>query len=115
MAINWSSALSAAKSIAGHPITKGGALASLISGGLYIAATVGVPIPGVALLLGPAAGYVLYYLLPKKAQTEIDAVAQEVTDAVSKIPSTYPEYPGKDGQPSTSQGAPNTNIDQKQG
>lgn len=93
MAFNASALMSGAASVAGHPITKGGALAALITGGLYAAAAAGVIIPGWAFVAGPIFGTLLYKLLPPKDQAVIDDTAQKVVDTFNTIPSTYAEYP----------------------
>ena len=115
MAFNVSALIDGAKAVAGHPITKGGALASLISGGLYAATIAGVAIPAWALTAGPLAGYVVYRLLPKKTEDQIDAVAAEVVAVATEIPTTYADpdkdFPtGKNGDESKPQ-ASLSNID----
>lgn len=91
--MNISALLAGARSIASHPASKGGALASLITGGLCAATVAGIVIPPVAMTLGPIAGYILYFLLPKKIEDQIDETLKNITDAVTVIPQTYPEYP----------------------
>lgn len=91
------------KSVAAHPITKGGALAALITGGLTIASVAGIAIPPVAFTIGPMAGYLLYRVLPKQYETDIDDLAQKIIDIDSDIPNlpdihTYQEYPNEPGQ-----------------
>lgn len=100
------------KSVAQHPITKGGALAALVTGGLYIAAAAGIAVPEIAFTIGPVAGAILYKFLPKSVQDEIDAAAQKVADIDQMIPEikTYAEYPG-DKKPAPAQ----TNLVTKNG
>lgn len=87
--MNWAAILDGAKTVAAHPVTKGGSLAVLISGGLYAAQFAGIAVPSIAFSAGPIAGYILYKLLPKKIEDDIDNVAKEVTDVVTEIPQTY--------------------------
>ena len=84
-----------AKSTAAHPITKGGSLAALITGGLYAASAAGIVIPEIAFTFGPLAGYLLYKFLPPVAQAEIDGTAAKVVEVFNDIPDikTYQEYP----------------------
>ena|ERR1700760_3906473 len=116
--MNISALLAGAQQIAGHPVAKGGALASLITAGLYAAMAAGVSIPPVAIALGPIAGYVLYKVLPVKQQNELDTAVDDITSVVTAIPTTYSDpdkdFPtGKNGasaQAPISAGAANTNI-----
>jgi hypothetical protein len=83
------------KSVVSHPLSKGGGLAALITGGLYVAAAAGVVIPEIAYTVGPVAGFILYKLLPKSIEDQIDQTAQKVVDLDNLIPEvkTYDDYP----------------------
>lgn len=96
MALNIGNLLVAAKtvsaSVAAHPITKGGALAALIVGGIQIAILAGIAIPSWAVAAGPVAGYILYKLLPPKVEAEIDDTATKVVDIANTVPVIDPTY-----------------------
>lgn len=87
--MNISAILSGVKAVAGHPIAKGGGLASLISGGLYAAILAGVAIPEWSLFVGPAIGYVVYKFSPPKVQQAIDDATNKVIELATEIPQTY--------------------------
>lgn len=94
MAFNLSVLLKGAQTVASHPATKGGALAALITGGLYVASAAGVLVPGWAFVAGPVLGTLLYKLLPAADEQIIDGVVQKVTDTISEIPDQVQEtYP----------------------
>lgn len=101
-----------AKSTAKHPITKGGSLAALLTGGLYIAAAAGVAIPEIAYTLGPIAGVLLYKFLPKEYQEALDSTTEKIVDTFDTLPSTYAEYPANPNSPS---GTSKTNLKTKDG
>ena len=90
MAFNISALLTGAGQVAAHPITQGGALASLITGALYVASAAGVVVPPVAFALGPIAGLLLYKFLPPKAKAVVDETAAKVVETFNEIPKTYP-------------------------
>jgi hypothetical protein len=100
MGLNLSALMTGAGAVAKQPVTKGGALAALVTGGLYMASAAGVVVPGWAFVAGPIFGTMLYKFLPAKDQAEIDDVAAKVTDTFETIPTTYPEYPGDKPLPS---------------
>lgn len=89
MALNVTALLAGAKVVAQHPLTKGGLVMSLVSGGLYAASLAGVAIPGWAVTVGPILGYVAYRLAPKAVEDDIDAVATRITDIANDIPQVY--------------------------
>lgn len=82
-----------AGSVASHPITKGGSLAALITGGLAVASVAGVAVPELAFTLGPIAGVVLYKFLPPKVQQELDETTEKVVDLATTIPDVEASYP----------------------
>lgn len=102
MAINVATILTAVKAVGSHPITQGGSLATLITGGLYAASIAGVVIPTWAFTVGPLAGYALYRFLPKRIEDEIDNTANEIVDIAKEVPQTY-------SAPSDFPNAPNEN------
>ena len=112
--MNVAALLNGARAVASHPITKGGSLAALISGGLYAAQFAGVAIPSIAFSAGPLAGYILYKLLPKKIEDEIDATAEKFVDIATTIPQTYSQPSDFPNPPPAdhAQGQPNSNINQ---
>lgn len=93
MSLNLTALVSGAGAVASHPITKGSALAALVTGGLYAAVAAGVVVPGWAFIAGPVFGTILYKFLPTKDQAEIDSIADDVTKTFDTIPTIYPEYP----------------------
>lgn len=93
MVLNVTALLAGAKVVAQHPLTKGGLVMSLVSGGLYAASLAGVAIPGWAVTVGPILGYIAYRLAPKGVEDDIDAVAIKITDIANDVPQTYAEYP----------------------
>ena len=95
--LNWFALLQGAKTVAAHPITKGGSLAALVTGGLYAASFAGIAIPELAFTVGPLAGYVLYRFLPVNTQKEIDDATQAVIDGLGKLPEIDPTYPTAKG------------------
>jgi hypothetical protein len=99
MAFNVSALMSGAGAVASHPITKGGALSALITGGLYAASAAGLAIPPLAFTLGPIAGLLLYKFLPPKVQQDIDDTATKVVDTFNEVPTTYAEYPPETKNP----------------
>lgn len=99
MAFNLSALMSGAGAVANHPMTKGGALAALVTGGLYAAAAAGVVVPGWAFVAGPLFGTLLYKFLPAKDQAEIDDVTQKVKDTFNEIPTVTPDYKGTGNDP----------------
>ena len=89
MAFNLTALISGANAVANHNVTKGSALAALITGGLYAAGAAGLVVPPLAFAVAPVAGLLLYKFLPVKAQQEVDAIAQQITDVANEVPNTY--------------------------
>lgn len=94
--MNISTLFTGLKSVAGHPITKGGSVATIITVGLYTASAFGILIPMWAFTAGPALGYVAYRLLPKSVEDQIDQAAAKITEIATELPTIDPTYPGDD-------------------
>lgn len=93
MPFSVTAVLGGLKSFAAHPITQGGALGALVSGGLEVALLAGVAIPGWAFTAGPLAGYLLYKALPKPWEQKIDDTATYLVNVAGEVPSIEKVYP----------------------
>ena len=84
--------LTSVRGIDKQRVAKSGGVAVAISAGLTAASLAGVAIPVWGQTVGLVAGVIIYKLLPKKAEAEVDSIVDKVIDVTTEIPQTYADY-----------------------